>query len=170
MTAEISSSNDDRRKVWDLIKDIRFAMMATQERDGSMHARPMSAMQTEFNGTLWFMSRDSSLKIEDLEANPKVLLTYADPDKHHYVSISGTARVTRDRAKVKELWSEAERVWFPKGPDDPNIALIGVDVSEAEYWDSASSTMVYAYGYVKARLTGEPPSDNALGENKKVNL
>jgi general stress protein 26 len=170
MQSQNTSSAEDRAKVWDLVKDIRFAMMVTQDADGSMHGRPMSAIQTDYNGTLWFMTRDSTLKVEALEANPKVMLSYADIDENHYVSLSGTARVVHDRAKVKELWSEAARVWFPNGPEDPQIALIAVDVNDAEYWDSASSTMVYAYGYVKARLTGEPPSERALGENRKVSF
>jgi general stress protein 26 len=170
MQTQMKSAESDRKKVWDLVKDIQFAMMVTQDADGSMHGRPMSAMQKEFEGTLWFMTRDQTLKVEALEANPKVMLSYADVDKHHYVSLTGTARIVHDKAKVKDLWSEAARVWFPNGPDDPQIALIGVEVTDAEYWDSASSTMVYAYGYVKARLTGEPPSERALGENRKVNF
>jgi general stress protein 26 len=170
MQSQNTSSAADRAKVWDLVKDIRFAMMVTQDRDGSMQARPMSAMKTDFDGTLWFMTRDSTLKVAELEANPNVLLSYADVDENHYVSLSGTARIVHDRAKVEELWSEAARVWFPDGPSDPQIALIAVDVTNAEYWDSKTSAMVYAYGYVKARLTGEPPSERELGEHRKVNF
>ena len=170
MPTQTTSSQSDRAKVWELVKDIRFAMMVTQDPDGSLHGRPMSAIQTEYDGTLWFMTRDASLKVEALEANPKVMLSYADIDEHHYVSLSGTARIVHDRAKVKQLWSEGARVWFPNGPDDPQIALIAVEVTSAEFWDSASSAMVYAYGYVKARLTGEPPSERALGENRKVSF
>ncbi|MBX9739389.1 MAG: pyridoxamine 5'-phosphate oxidase family protein, partial [Beijerinckiaceae bacterium] len=58
-----------------------------------------------------------------------------------------------------------DRVWFPKGPDDPEITLLAVDVEEAEYWDAPSSAMIIAFGYAKARLTGEPPQ---MGENKVV--
>ena len=65
----------------------------------------------------------------------------------------------------RNLWSEGLRTWFPKGSDDPRIALIKVDVDMAEYWDSPSSTMVYAYGYLKAITTGERPNP---GENASV--
>ena len=74
--------------------------------------------------------------------------------------------MSRDPAKVQSLWSEALRVWFPKGPEDPDITLIKVEVDTAEYWDAPSSAWVYAMGYAKARLTGEPPKD--VGENKIV--
>jgi general stress protein 26 len=40
-------------------------------------------------------------------------------------------RVVEDTQKLKELWTEGLRVWFPKGPDDPEIAILAVDVQEA---------------------------------------
>ena len=59
------------------------------------------------------------------------------------------------------------RTWFPKGIDDPEAALLKVAVDGAEYWDAPNSTMVHAYGYLKARLTGESPHP---GENEKVSF
>ena len=160
-----SSSNEDRQKVWELIKDIKIAMMVTQNASHEMSARPMAAAQTEFDGKLWFLSRDDTPKLGEIESERNVLLAYSHPSKQDYVSIAGKARVVHDRAKIKELWSEPMRTWFPKGADDPDIAAIVVDVDSAEYWDAPSSTLVYIYGYAKAALTGESPK---AGENKKV--
>lgn len=160
-----SSSQEDKAKVFDLVKDVKFAMLATVGPDGRMHARPMASVQKDFDGTLWFMTKEHSLKVDEIEARPDVLLAYSHPAKQHYVSITGKARVVRDRAKIHELWSEADRVWFPNGPDDPEIALLAVEIDQAEYWDSPSSSMVIAYGYLHARLSGETPD---MGENKRV--
>ena len=162
---ETSSSNEDRQKVWDLIKDIKVAMLVTQNATHELSARPMAAAQTEFSGVLWFMTRDDTPKLDEIASDRKVLLAYSHPSKQDYVSVAGKARIVRDRAKIQELWSEPMRTWFPKGADDPNIALIEVDVDSAEFWDAPSSLVVYAYGYAKARLTGEAPHP---GENKRV--
>jgi general stress protein 26 len=162
----MSTSGEDRTKVWELIKDVQIAMLVTQDQSHKLSARPMAACNRDFNdGTLWFMAREGSPKLAELAESKNVLLAYSHPGKQDYVSLSGTARVVRDQAKVKELWSEPARVWFPKGPEEGDIALIAVDVETAEYWDSPSATVVYAYGYVKAAITGEPPK---VGENKKV--
>ena len=126
----------------------------------------MAAAQTSFDGELWFMSHGSTPKIGELSSDEHVLLAYSEPKSQNYVSVSGNARIVRDAAKIKDLWSEGLRVWFPKGPDDPEMALICVEVDSAEFWDSPSSAWVYAYGYAKARMTGESPTD--LGENKVV--
>jgi general stress protein 26 len=36
------------------------------------------------------------------------------------------------------------KIWFPKGKDDPEVALLRVTLEKAEYWDSPSSTIGYA--------------------------
>ena len=161
-----SDSHNDRQKVWELIKDISIALLVTTSKEGALHGRPMAAMNKDFDGELWFASRDGTPKLDDIAEHTQVLLAYSDPKGQNYVSVSGTAHIVHDKAKVKELWSEPVRVWFPAGPGDPNIALICVKVETAEYWDSPSSTWLHAYGYVKARLTGEAPHD--VGDNKVV--
>ncbi len=161
----MEQSLESRQKVWDLIKNIRVAMLVTRDHDDALSARPMSAVNTEFEGALWFMTAGDSPKLEEIASAPDVLVAYAEPKDQHYVSVRGAATIVRDKARINAFWSEAARVWFPQGPDKSDIALIRVDVESAEYWDAPSATMVYVYGYAKARLTGTPPE---IGENKKV--
>lgn len=156
--------SEARKKVVDLIEDVGFCMLATHAPDGGMHARPMVARQGDADGELWFFTGADSRKVGEIRREPKILLTYAEPKDQDYVALNGTAEVVRDTAKVRELWREPLRTWFPKGPDDPEIALLRVTLQNAEYWDSPSSAMVYAYGYAKARLTGEPPKPGDVGE------
>jgi general stress protein 26 len=155
-----------KQKLWSIMKGIGFAMLTTDD-GGQLRARPMAAAQDHFDGVLWFFTRLSSHKVEEVETDQRVGVTYADPDKQNYVSLSGTARLVRDKAVITEHWSEAMRTWFPKGTDDPEAALLRVAVTAGEYWDAPSSTMVHAYGYLKARLTGESPRP---GENEKVSF
>jgi general stress protein 26 len=161
---EISPSRS-QKKVWDLIKDMRVAMFVTRNASGAMSARPMSAVNREFADTLWFMTRSDSPRLDEVHASSQVLIAYAEPKDKNYVSVRGNARVVMDKAKVRDLWSEAARVWFPKGPDEDDIALIEVTIETAEYWDAPNAAMVYACGYAGARPTGEPPH---VGENSTV--
>ena len=141
--------------------------MLTTEDGGNLRARPMVAAQTEFTGELWFFTRVSSHKVDEVKSEHHVGVTYADAGKQDYVSLSGRASLVTDKALVKQHWSEPMRTWFPKGIDDPEAALLKVAVDGAEYWDAPNSTMVHAYGYLKARLTGESPHP---GENEKVSF
>lgn len=153
-------------KLWDMIKDIKYAMLTTEDGD-HLRARPMAASQTDFDGTLWFYTRASSHKVEEIDADSRVGVTYSDPSSANYVSLSGTARLVQDRAAIQQHWSEWLTTWFPKGSEDPDVAILKVDVSSAEYWDAPNGTMLHAYGYLKAKLTGEPPHP---GGNEKIDL
>jgi len=154
------------QKLWSMIKTVGFAMLVTEDGD-HLRGRPMAASQSEFDGTLWFFTRASTHKVSEVEHDARVCVTYAEPSKQDYVSLSGHAKLVRDKAAIKAHWTEGLRTWFPKGQDDPDIAILEVKVDSAEYWDAPSSTMLHAYGYVKAVTTGKPPHP---GENEKVKL
>ena len=161
-----TSQTEATQKMWAMMKSISFAMLTTED-DDNLRARPMVAAQSDFDGTLWFFTRASSHKVDEVQHDQRVGVTYADPSKQDYVSLSGKARLVRDKASIEAHWGESMRTWFPKGKEDPDIALLKVDVAMAEYWDAPNSTMVHAYGYVKAVLTGAPPNP---GGNEKVSF
>ncbi len=153
----------EREKLWSMIRDIEVAMMTTEDGD-VLRSRPMVASQKEYRDTLWFFTRASSHKVTEVQEHSRVNLSYSNPPKQLYVSISGTTRLSRDPAQINEHWSESLKVWFPKGQDDPDIALLHVDVTQAEFWDAPSSAMLHAYGYVKAVLTGQSPTPGGHGK------
>lgn len=156
------TDTNDTAKLWEMIKSIEIAMMVTED-GGHLRSRPMAVSQKDFDGTLWFFTRASAHKVMEIEHDHQVNLAYANPAKQDYVSVSGNATLVRDPAVIEAHWSEMVRTWFPKGKDDPEIALLKVTVEQAEYWDSPSSTMLHAYGYVKAVVTGESPQPGGHG-------
>ena len=153
-----------RRKVLELIDGIDYALFTTRGVDGTpLHARPMAYRKVENDGDLWFFSKRDSRKVKELTAEPRVLVSFADPKRQHFVSITGRAAVVAERAKVEALWSEIYRAWFPGGPKDDNVVLIRVEAEQAEFWDTPTSAMVYAFGYLKAVATGKPSRAGEVG-------
>lgn len=159
-------NNDNIKKLRELIKDIKYAMLTTIEDDGSLRSRPMATLQTEEDGDLWFFTSADAPKVHEVEQHQQVNLSYSEPDKQKYVSVSGTAQLVRDRAKIEELWNPLFRAWFTQGLDDPNLALLKVSVDKAEYWDSPSSQVVRLVGFLKSIATGSPIGN--LGEHEKI--
>jgi len=157
------------QKLGELIKDVKMAMLTTIDRDGTLRSRPMATQKAEFDGTLWFFTRASSPKVEEVEQTHNVNLSYAAPDSNTYVSVTGTASLVRDHAKAKELWNPILKAWFPQGLEDPDLALLHVQIEKAEFWDSPSSTMVQIAGFVKALATGKAYQP-APGEHEKITL
>jgi general stress protein 26 len=159
--------NQEFDHVWNLIKDERIAMLTTRDAAGDLRARPMATVNKSFGSRIWFMTREGSPKMAEILHEPLVCLSYANPDKNVFVSISGRAKIVKDPAKVQELWSEPARVWFPGGPQDPDIRLLEVEVESAEYWEGPSKA-TYAMNYVKALTTGHSPDEKSVGVNKKL--
>jgi general stress protein 26 len=162
-----STNDDDVKKLAKMIKDIDIAMMTTTADDGSLRSRPMSTQKTDFDGQLWFFTDGESGKVFEIQHDRHVNLSYADPSSSRYVSVSGRAGLVRDKAKIKELWTPAMKAWFPDGVDDPKVALLRVDVEQAEYWDTPGGAVVHAIGFVKATLTGQRYEP---GDHGKVQL
>lgn len=155
------------KKLGEMIKDIEFTMLTTADTDGSLRSRPMATQKVEFDGDLYFFTKAGAPKVDEVERDRNVCVSYAAPKDERYVSMSGTARILRDPAKMKELWSPELKVWFPGGLDDPDLALLKVSVTQAEFWEGPSSTILYLVGLAKAIVAGEAYRP---GENEKLEL
>jgi len=165
---DTQTRSEHLEKLRALIRDIDFCMLTTIDEEGDPHSRPMSSNgDIDPNGDLWFFTAASSLKVDEVTNSPKVNVSFADPENQRYVSVTGVARLVRDREKIDELWRPEFKIWFPKGKDDPEVALLCVSLEKGEYWDSPGSTIGYALSFVSSLITGKQPD---LGENKKVEL
>jgi general stress protein 26 len=155
---------DSINKLRELIQDIDFAMLTTISGD-KLRSRPMSTQEVEFDGDLWFFTSDNTHKVEEIERDNRVNVAYAAPESNTFISVSGRADLVKDRAKIEELWNPIYKAWFPEGLDDPHLALLKIEVEEAEYWDSPSSKIVQIAGFLKALATGQEADG---GEHGKV--
>ena len=125
----------DLDKLADLIDDVHIAQFATVKPSGAMHARPMGTVKMQADGTIIFFTDRESLKVDEILHDQHVLLSYADPGSSKYVSVSGRASISTDRALIHDNWSKMMDAWFD-GADDPNVSVIVVTVDQAEYWDT----------------------------------
>ena len=154
------------KKIAALVKGIRIAMMSTLDTSGQIRSRPMATQETDFDGTLWFLTRNTSEKVDDLQHYEVVTLDYADPDHSKYITLRGKATLSQDRGKIKELWNAMYKAWFPHGEDDPEITVLRVDITEGEYWEANSSKIIMGIKYVAAAMTGGAVSVGETGHVK----
>lgn len=158
------SGDEGTRKVADLIKGHRIAMLTSIGRDGTLLSRPMALQEVEFDGDLWFFAERDSRKVANVHTNPQVNVTVGSATT--WVSLTGTAVVVDDADKKRELWNEAVKAWYPDGPDDDGLVLLKVVADSAEYWDTPGR-LATLISYAKARVTGERYDG---GENARVDM
>ena len=148
------SGDEGKAKIGELIKKVHICMMTTAAADGSFDSRPMGTQKTEFDGTVYFLTRGESGKVFEIEKDSHVGLMYSDPDDKNFVTCKGRASASHDKAKIHELWNPMFKAWFPEGEDDPSITVLKVEVSEAQYWEASSSKLVFGIKYLAAAVTG----------------
>lgn len=149
-----------------LVERMKVGMLTTLDDQDFPRSRPLHTLELDDNGTVWFFVAAASPKIDEMNRqHGRVAIAYADSGKQDYVSISGFGEIRRDRARMEKLWSPWVKVWFPRGLDDPDLALLAVRIEEAEYWDAPGSAVKRLYGLIKARAGGDT---DALGEHGKV--
>ena len=151
-------------KLYSHIDDIEIAMMTTRRADGHLQARAMATQKHANGADLWFVTLENTPKLQDLAADPHVNLSYYKDRTREWVSVSGLAQVTRDRAKIHELYAPDWKAWFPKGDDprhgtadDPRMVLIGVDVHAAMFLEVNKPQPIILFEIAKGWLTGSTP-------------
>ncbi len=155
----------DVPKFVELVRGARTCMMTTVGDDGvTLVSRPMAVQAVDDDGTVWFFAFSAAPKVGQLAANPQVNLAFGQDDT--WVSASGTATVVDDLAKRRDLWNPFAKAWFQCEPDDPRVALLRVDPTSGEYWDSPGKPR-QLLGMLKALTVGGEPMD---GDNAKLAL
>lgn len=162
----INQRNDGMESLKRHINGIRFAMMTTLSDDGSLRSRPMTTQEIGEDGEIWFFTSDDSEVALEAQREMVVNLAYAKPDSGLYVSVSGNAELTKDAAKIKELWNPMVAAYFPKGQDDPNLALLRITATDAEVWDSPNR-VAKLFNTLKAVVTGD--KDNS-GTHERIDV
>jgi len=97
------------------------------------------------------------------QKNSGVNLSFADAGGQKYVSVTGTAIVSNDRALIKQLFSTPAKAWWDSA-DDPNIRVLKITPDDAEFWDSPGTVISYVK-MAAAAVTGTRPE---IGDNRKV--
>jgi general stress protein 26 len=149
--------------LYGLVEGIEVAMFTTRRLDGSLVSRPMATQERDGIADFWFVSNGDSDKMDELEHDPHVNLSYYRDRTREWVSVSGTARVSRDREQVRRLYKPDWRAWFggdggerDGGPDDPRITLVLVDANSVVYMKNDTPRPVVLFEVVKGMVTGSP--------------
>ena len=125
----------------------------------------MSAYLERENNAVYFLTDARRHKDEEIARNSGINLSFADASDQKYISITGTAIVSNDRAKIKQLFSTPAKAWWDSA-DDPNIRVLKITPDEAEFWDSPGTIISYVK-MAAAAVTGARPE---IGDNRKVEL
>jgi general stress protein 26 len=166
------SMRDELKQLYEMIDDIEIGMMTTRRPDGHLESRAMASQKHAPGADLWFVTGENTAKLRDLDGDPHVNVAFYNNKTREWISVSGMARLSRDKSTIAALYATDWRAWFPDEgdprhgtPDDPRIVLIGIDIHAAVYLEVDKPRPIVLYEIAKGWLTGTMPD---IGEMHTV--
>lgn len=123
----------------------------------------MSVQEVDEQGNLWFLSANDSHKNEELSQDPSVRLYFQGSAHSDFLTLNGTASVSRDRARIKELWEPIVEAWFTEGKDHPRITVIKVTPTDGYYWDTKHGAVIAGAKMFVGAAIGKTLDDSMEG-------
>ena len=117
---------------WEIVDSLPYPLLVTLGDDGFPSSRPMRLIDRDAS-KLWFATSRASRKVAQIEADPHVMVLFADSDRFNYASIHGLAQVVVDPERERLLWEDEWRDDWPEGPADPDYVLLLVDGLRGHY-------------------------------------
>jgi general stress protein 26 len=163
-------NNDEiREKLLELVREFDTAMLVTTSSKNEIRSRPMAVAEVDAQGNVWFVTSTETAKVCEIDQRPQVNVSLQG--RASYVSLTGLASVTQDRARIRDLWKEDWRVWFPDGPDQSDLSLVKVQPTIGEFWDNRGTRgLRFLWEAAKAYVSGtemeENPSEKGHGKTR----
>ncbi len=155
------------KKVKELANATRIGMLTTTNANGHLHSRPMALNEIEDDGTMWFFTAKSSDKVNEIQQDSEVNVSFANVSDADYLAIAGTANLVTAQSEIDDKFNHFVKAWFPEGKDSSEISLLKITPHHAEYWDSNDSKLARLFNIGKALITGKKHQD---GIHAKVAL
>ena len=156
----------------ELIDGIEAAMLTTRRPDGHLVSRPMANQPRIPEADLWFVTNIDAHKDEEIQHDPNVNCSYYNMKSREWVSVSGVARISKDRSLIRKLYKPDWKFWFGDeggkkdgGPDDPRLALILIDIDSVTYMKNDKPKPMILWEIIKSRVTGKAAD---IGETREI--
>ncbi|HEX7351155.1 pyridoxamine 5'-phosphate oxidase family protein [Brachybacterium sp.] len=149
-------ANDDTLTQQDVVQKLRdtdLVMLTTALPDGKLLSHPMAIQGVSEEADVWFFVSLSGGQAEALRSGPEVNLAVAEAGS--WLSVAGRAAFVEDRSVVEQLWTDSAEAYFPGGAEDPDLGLLRVSGTSAQFWGLPGGRVAGLAQIVKAKVSGE---------------
>ncbi|HYD29842.1 MAG TPA: pyridoxamine 5'-phosphate oxidase family protein [Azospirillaceae bacterium] len=149
---------DDDLKVHalDLLETAEAAYLTTLDRHGRPQTRAMLNLRrgAQFPALIpffadrrdgfemWFTTNTASGKMADLAGNPAVSVYCCRPADWRGLMLGGDMEIIEDAAVKARLWCDGWELYYPKGPSDPDYAVLRLRPTGVRYYHQLRSAVL----------------------------
>ena len=164
-----------KKLFWKELQGSPFVMLGLQGVEDS-RTRPMTAQvdvpedgDKDDGGRLYFFGSKTETLVTAMGQSHKAVATYASKGHDLFAHIHGQLVLDQDRAVIDRLWNPFIASWYKDGKDDPDLALIRFDTSEANIWKAETGSTLKAAA-MKALFDIDPGKDFQKDNRADVKL
>ena len=151
-------------KLREVVRKAETCFFSTGEAGGATCAtRPMNVRLVDDAGNLWFLSASDSHKNEAIARDPNVKLYFQGSSHADFLALEGVATITREKARIKQLWGFLLKTWFTDGENDARLTAIKVVPAKAYYWDNKHGSAVAGVKILIGSVVGKTLDDSIEG-------
>ena len=161
------SGEEGVKKMKELVEKASTCFFCTRiKTDENFSTRPMAVQKIDGLGVTWFLSASDSKKNMEIYDDPAVQMLFQGSDYSDFLTVYGTATISRDKEVIDELWNPMLKTWFTEGKDDPRITVIKVVPIEAYYWDTKHVQVIGLIKRMVGAAIGKTLDDSIEGQIK----
>jgi general stress protein 26 len=137
-----------KQECLNLIETADAVYLSTIGGDGFPHTRMMGNLRnTQENPAcakflepdkedfvVYFVTGQSSVKMEQIRANPKVSAYFCKPAEFHTLMLRGQAKEITDQEFKKKLWQDGWEIHWPDGAESPEFVVLKLSPATAKGW------------------------------------
>jgi general stress protein 26 len=154
-------------KIKELADTSKTCFLCTDIKTGkAFAARPMSVQEVDEQGNVWFLSASDSHQNEHINADPHVQLLFQGGHYSDFLNLYGKATISKDKARIQQLWNPLAKNWFTEGENDPRITVVKVTPDSGYYWDTKHGNVVSFAKSIVGAATGKTMDDSVEGNLK----
>lgn len=125
-----------------MISGQRIAMLSWARPDGSLDSKPMTLLELDADGALWFLCEHEPGDEATRERYRQVNLAFGDEVRSVFVSVTGRGELVHERERIRALWTQQARPFFPEGPESERLAALKVTPLRSECWESPGALLM----------------------------
>lgn len=146
---------DNTEKFWNRMDDVRAGMLGLA--DGGKLV-PMSPNLDDTPNEIWFITAQGTDLAQAVANGTRAArFVVADGSAGLYAEVEGALSLSRDKAKLDEIWTIVASAWFEEGREDPDVRLMKFAPARAEVWTTGTSGVKFLYEVARANVSGENP-------------
>ena len=131
---------DSEKTIGNLIDKCSTSIISSVDSEGYPNTKAMlKVRKREGIKYLYFSTNTSSMRVKQYLENSKSCVYFYDKRFFRGVMLKGKMEVLQDEESRKSIWQTGDRMYYPKGVNDPDYSVLKFTAMNGRYYSNFKS-------------------------------